>query len=306
MLDHIEIIVSEESSNERIDIYLSKAVEEYDFSRTYIQKLLKQENITVNNLPIKQNYILKKNDLISLKIPQPEKLILTPENIPVEIIYQDRDIAIINKPAGMVVHPGHGNWNNTLVNALLYHISDLSTIGGVERPGIVHRLDKDTSGLILIAKNDISHRNLMHDFADRKVKKTYSAIVLGKPVKDHGIIELPIARHKVYRQKMCVDKNGRYAKTEYWIKQTWKRENYIFSMLDIDLHTGRTHQIRVHLSSTGNPVFGDIIYSKKHEKIDLMLASVGLSFFHPTFNEQMSFNISLPYHMKNFIDTLER
>ena len=304
----MEITVPEENNLERVDKFLPIALEQ-DLSRSYIQKLIRGGNITVNGQAIKPNYKVKVDDRISVLIPEPEPLALEPEDIPLDIVYQDRSIVVINKQAGLVVHPGPGNWNRTLVNGLLYHVKDLSSIGGVARPGIVHRLDKDTAGLMVIAKDDASHQFLTAEFSGRRVRKKYAALTVGKPQAAHDLINLPIGRHRKYRHKMTIDQNGREALTEYTVKRVLKSRLGVFSLLDIELHTGRTHQIRVHLSSMGIPIVGDPIYSKKWEKYRvpyLLLASVRLEFTHPATGAVMSFTADLPQHMREFIEKAER
>jgi 23S rRNA pseudouridine1911/1915/1917 synthase len=304
----MHIIVPEENNLERIDKFLSGSLE-MDLSRSFIQKLIKSGHIRVSNGAIKQNYKVKTDDCITIDIPEPVPLTLEPENIPLEIVYEDASIVVINKQAGLVVHPGPGNWRRTLVNGLLYHIKDLSSIGGVVRPGIVHRLDKDTAGLMVIAKDDASHKFLAGEFANRKVKKKYSAIVTGKPRNGEGRIELPIGRHRKYRHKMAVDEKGRVAVTEFKVKKVWNSRLGVFSWLDIELHTGRTHQIRVHFSYLGLPIVGDPIYSKKWEKYKvpfLLLASTGLEFSHPYNSRLLTFTAELPDHMLKFMDKIER
>lgn len=306
--DLSEIIVPEENHLERIDRFLPMAMEQ-DLSRSYLQKLIRSGSITVNDKAIKPNYKVKTDDRIVIVIPEPEPLAMEPEDIPLEILYQDRSIAVINKQAGLVVHPGPGNWSGTMVNGLLYHIKDLSSIGGVARPGIVHRLDKDTAGLMVVAKDDASHQFLTGEFGARRVRKKYTAMVVGKPKAAHGLIDLPIGRHRKYRHKMTIDENGREALTEYTLKRVLNSRLGVFTLLDIDLHTGRTHQIRVHLSSAGIPIVGDPIYSKKWEKYRvpyLLLASVGLEFTHPATGETMSFTADMPAHMREFIAKVER
>ena len=304
----IEIIVPDENKLERIDKFLPASLE-LDLSRSYIQKLIKGGHIRANEKIIKPNYKVKADDRIVIAVPEPEPLELEPEDIPLDIIYQDQSIVVINKQPGLVVHPGPGNWNRTLVNGLLFHVKDLSSIGGISRPGIVHRLDKDTSGLIVIAKNDASHRFLTAEFSGRKVRKKYAAVVVGKPRSDHDRIEQPIGRHRKYRHKMTIDEKGREAVTEFRVKRVWNSRLGVFSLLDIDLHTGRTHQIRVHLSAAGIPIVGDPIYSKKWEKYRvpyLLLASTGLEFAHPSSGEIMTFTVELPEHMRTFMDKIER
>ncbi len=304
----IEIIAPEENNLERIDKFLPASLE-IDLSRSYIQKLIKNGHIRVNEKIIKPNYKVKTDDRIIISIPEPEPLELEPEDIPLDIVYQDQSIVVINKQPGLVVHPGPGNWNRTLVNALLFHVKDLSSIGGVSRPGIVHRLDKDTSGLLIVAKNDASHQFLTAEFSGRKVRKKYAAVVVGKPHADHGIIDRPIGRHRKYRHKMTVDEKGREAVTEFRVQKVFNSRLGVFSLLDIDLHTGRTHQIRVHLSAEGMPIVGDPIYSKKWEKYRvpfLLLASTGLEFSHPSSGKTMSFKVDFPEHMRAFLEKIKR
>ncbi len=302
----IHIYVPEENHLERIDRFLSQSLE-IDLSRNYIQKLIKEDNILVNSKSIKQNYRVKADDHILIHIPEPKKLSLIPEDIPIHIIYEDESIAVINKSPGIVVHPGPGNWNRTLVNALLFHLRDLSSIGGVSRPGIIHRLDKDTSGLMIIAKNDHAHRFLTQKFTLREIKKRYAAIIVGKPRNPHDIINKPIGRHPRYRHKMTIREDGKEAITEYFIKDIWNSHSGLFSLLDVVPYTGRTHQIRVHLSSIGNPIVGDPVYSKRSHKYrvpHLLLAATSIEFDHPESNEKVRFEIPMPENIEDFIKRL--
>jgi len=305
--EKIELIVPEEYHLERVDRFLTGALEA-DLSRSYIQKLIKGGDILVNGSAIKQNYKIKTDDVISVTVPEPAELDVAPEEIPLDIVYQDADIAVINKPPGLVVHPGPGNWNGTLVNGLLYHLKDLSSIGGSIRPGIVHRLDKDTSGLMVVAKNDGAHRFLTEEFAARRVRKVYDAVVIGKPDRGHDVIDRPIGRHPKYRHKMAILENGREAVTEYYLKKIYNTQTGLFSHLEIHLHTGRTHQIRVHLSAMGNPIVADPIYSKRASRFKvpyLMLAARFLEFTHPAKGGAVSFRVDLPEHMVRFMNKLE-
>jgi len=304
-----DVIVPEEYHLERIDTFLASALE-VDFSRSYIQKLIKGDDILVNNKPIKANYKVKTDDSISITIPEPEKIEIYPENIPLNIVYEDDDIAVVNKQPGLVVHIGPGNYESTLVNALLHHVKKLSTKGDSYRPGIVHRLDRDTAGLMVIAKSDEAYDSLVKQFSERQVKKKYAAIVTGKTPKEKDLIDSPIGRHKKYRHKMTVSEEGKEALTEYEVSKIWHTPGgAVFTLLDIQIHTGRTHQIRVHLSSLGHPIIGDKIYSKKWAKYKLpflLLCSTELSFTHPKTGETLKFTAEYPEHFRKYIDKLDR
>lgn len=303
----IELAVPEEGTGERIDRFLAYSLET-SLSRTYLQKLIKEGKLTVNGLTVKPNYCLRTDDQIILLIPEPDELDLKPYNMPLEILYEDDDLAVINKPAGLIVHPGAGEWDHTLVNVLLYHLKNLSSIGGTVRPGIVHRLDRETSGLMVVAKNDKAHIFLSEEFAGRRVNKIYQTITCGIPRESHALIDQPIGRHPQYRQKMTIIEGGRDARSEYWTEKSWQTLTGNFSHLKVAIYTGRTHQIRVHLASIGAPVVGDPVYSKSAAKFDvpyLLLASTTLEFTHPTSGERVSFSIDLPEHMKDFITKLD-
>ena len=303
----LKVTVPEEFDGERIDRFLAVSLEA-DFSRSYIQKLIKGQHILVNYEEIKANHKVHTDDEISIRIPEPTALEMVPRDLPLDILYEDSHIAVINKAPGMIVHPGHGNQDETLVHALLFHLDDLSGIGGVERPGIVHRLDRDTSGLMVIAKSDLAHKHLVEEFSNRTVTKVYDAIVVGKPLKDREMIDAPIGRHKVYRQKMTITPDGREARTEYRIEKIWHTTEGVFSHLRVRIYTGRTHQIRVHLSAHGYPIVGDQVYSKKWEKHRvpyLLLAATRLSFHHPEDGREMNFTIPMPQHMMDFIKRIE-
>jgi len=304
--NNITLIVPEEYAGTRIDIFIYNALEE-ELSRSFIQKLLKNNHITIHEMPVKPNYKVKPDQEIHIIIPQPEKSALEPENIPLNILYEDNDIAVIHKPAGMIVHPGAGNTTHTLVNALLYHFKGLSSIGGVERPGIVHRLDKDTDGLMVIAKNDTAHNMLTKAFQTRNVIKKYVAIVTGKPSTPTDTINKAIDRHPKYGHKMTVRDDGKEAITHYTLQEVWHTQQGVFSRLKLQIFTGRTHQIRVHLSSIGLPIVGDKLYSKKWEKYNvpfMLLASTYLEFDHPITGKRLQFSIDLPQHMNDFMKKL--
>lgn len=303
----IELTVPEEEAGERLDRFIA-ASSLLEFSRSYIQKLIKNSRVTVDGGAARANLRLKIDQNVVIDLPKPEKLELVPQDIPLNIVYEDSDMLVINKQPGLVVHPGPGNHDSTLVNALLYHITDLSSIGGVERPGIVHRLDRDTSGLMLVAKNDKAHLGLSSQFADGLIEKYYSAVCIGRMPENPMIIEEPLGRHPKYRQKMTVVPGGRYAKTKVNFVKSWTVNNTVYSLCKIRIYTGRTHQIRVHLSSRGLPIVGDPVYSKSYAKYKLpylLLAAVKISFTHPGSGQIMTFEAPLPEHITDFIKKCE-
>ena len=245
-----------EETGIRLDAYITSKLE--DLSRNMVQKLIKKGNILVNNKEEKESYKVQKGDQILVVIPKPEEKGLKKQEIPLDIIYEDEDILVVNKPKGMVVHPGNGNPDGTLVNAIMAHCEDsLSGIGGEIRPGIVHRIDKDTSGLLVIAKNDKAHINLSEQIKNRQVNKIYVALVKGIISENEATINMPIGRSTKDRKKMAVDKNGKEAVTHFKVIKRYNKYTYIKVKID----TGRTHQIRVHMSNIGYPIVGDIVYS---------------------------------------------
>ena len=249
------IIVEEE--NIRLDSYIARKYK--DLSRTMIQKLIENGEILVNGQKKKMSYKVNINDEISINIPEPEKTDLKPQDIPLDIVYEDNDIIVVNKPKGMVVHPANGNPDGTLVNAIMaISKNSLSGIGGKIRPGIVHRLDKDTSGIIIVAKNDKAHINLSKQIKDREVKKIYIALVKGAVNENEATIDMPIGRSTKDRKKMAVRKDGKQAITHFKVLKRYLN----YTLLEVKIDTGRTHQIRVHMAEIGHPVVGDIVYSK--------------------------------------------
>ena len=279
------IDVPAEETGERIDSFLSGKT---DFTRTRIQQLIKDRNITVNGKPTKSSYKIEENDEIIIEVPEVETTEIKPENIKIDIVYEDSDIAVINKQAGLVVHPAHGHYSGTLVNAILYHIKDLSGINGEIRPGIVHRLDKDTSGLIVIAKNDKVHAALTEMFQEKKIRKTYLAILKGKLNKSEGKIVTQIGRDKNDRKKMTVIDDaakGKNAITNYRVIS----QNNLFTLVKVNIETGRTHQIRVHMRHLGYPILGDSVYGRKDNEKRQMLHAYKLEFIHPITGHPMEF-----------------
>lgn len=298
----INLEVSFEDANKRIDAFVSSKVE--DVSRTQVQRLIEEGKILVKGKKIKSNYKVKEGDSISIEIPDPVKIDILPEDIDIEIIYEDDDIAVVNKPQGMVVHPAAGNYTGTLVNALLSRCSNLSGINGEIRPGIVHRIDKDTSGVLVIAKNDNAHKKLSEQIKEHSVNRIYVAIVEGVIKNDSGVINLPIGRHPVERKKMAVvSKGGRNAVTHFKVIERFK-EN---TLIEAKLETGRTHQIRVHMAYIGHPLVGDPVYGYKKQKYKLKgqaLHAMTLGFIHPTKGEYMEFSAPLPDYFNELLRKL--
>ena len=284
----------------RIDKYLSGVLSEY--TRSQIQQWLKEQAITVNGEVIKSNYKVKVADEIVILVPEEKELSLLPENIPLDIVYEDQDVVVINKPQGMVVHPSAGHETVTLVNALLYHIKDLSSINGVIRPGIVHRIDKDTSGLLVVAKNDVAHEKLSEQLKQRKAERKYLAIVHGNFSHDKGTIDAPIGRSTVNRKSQAVVKGGKEAVTHFTVLEQFDG----FSLVECQLETGRTHQIRVHMKYIEHPIAGDPLYGPKKtlKGEGQYLHAKTLSFVHPTTNEEMTFQAELPNNFQQQLKSL--
>ena len=304
-------IAQSADAGKRLDAYLA---EHADVSRSAAAKLIESGSVTVSGKQIEKKYQLKANDEIEVILPEAEEYEAVPENIPLNVVYEDSDIIVINKPSGMVVHPAPGNYTGTLVNALLYHCKDsLSGIGGVMRPGIVHRIDKDTSGLLVVAKNDAAHRALSEELGYHGIEREYHALVRGGFKEESGTVDLPIGRPPADRKKMAVIKNGgraREAVTHYEVLRSYGQISY----LKLRLETGRTHQIRVHMSHLGHALLGDEVYSstkipfeKQHAPLfdGQILHAKRLSLTHPTSGERMTFECELPDNFKKLIEILE-
>ncbi|HHX01937.1 MAG TPA: RluA family pseudouridine synthase [Firmicutes bacterium] len=289
--EKLEFICREPDVGTRLDRYLAERIGQ---TRSQIKRLIDSGLITINGSTVKAGYSLKISDHIEVVIPEPAPLELEPEDLELEIVYQDADLAVINKPAGLVVHPGAGNARGTLVNALLFHCPDLSGIGGKLRPGIVHRLDKDTSGLLVVAKNDHTHQELAAQIKARTVKRHYLALVHGRVKNEQGIIDQPIGRHPHDRKKMVVrEEQGRRAITEFEVKEHF---GDLYTLVECRLQTGRTHQIRVHLAAINHPVVGDPAYGRKHGNLGCkrqLLHAFYLAFSHPRCG-WMDFHADLP------------
>jgi len=300
-MGQVEFVVTEEQKLERIDKLITNTG--HDWSRTQVQQWIKDGNVTVNGEKIKSNYKVEKDDRIVVTIPEPEPLEIVAEDIPLHIVYEDADVVVVNKPRGMVVHPAPGHSSGTLVNALMYHIKDLSGINGVIRPGIVHRIDKDTSGLLMVAKNDLAHESLVEQLKAKTTTRVYQGIVHGVIPHDHGTIDAPIGRDKYDRQSMTVtEDNSRDAVTHFTVLERFKQ----YTFVECRLETGRTHQIRVHMKYIGYPLAGDPKYGPKNTlAIDgQALHAAQLGFVHPRTKEKLHFEVPMPEDMEQLLDEL--
>ncbi len=298
-----KLIVLEDMEGERLDIFVADNLP--DVSRALVQNLIKSGQVLVDGKTAKSSFRISEGQQVIVELPQPQPVLIDAENIPLTIIYQDQDVVVVDKPKGMVVHPAHGNWEHTLVNALLYHIKDLSGINGELRPGIVHRLDKDTSGVMVVAKNDISHRSLAEQIKIHSIKREYIALLHGVIKENLGTIDAPIGRSKLDRKKMAVVKDGRPAVSNYEVIQRFSN----YTLVKVSLLTGRTHQIRVHFSHIKHAVVGDPLYSsaKRHFNLDSQaLHAHLLGFIHPRSNEYMEFTSPLPEYFTKVLDELNR
>ena len=298
-----EYIVSQEEKGKRLDTYIPSV--DTDITRTSAQRLIEDGNILVNGKNAKVSYKIQENDKISVEIPEPKQIELKAQDIPIEIVYEDSDIIVVNKPKGMVVHPANGNPDGTLVNAIMAICKDsLSGIGGEIRPGIVHRIDKDTSGLLIVAKNDNSHVKMSEQIKNHEVKKTYIALVRGVFKENEATIDMPIGRSISDRKKMAVNKNGKNAITHIKVLKRFDK----YTLLQVNIETGRTHQIRVHLSHIGYPIVGDYTYSNGKNEFDVVgqcLHAQKLEFKHPITQKDMCLEAELPQYFKDILDKLK-
>ena len=304
-MEILKYCVSDGQSGIRIDRYLSEKNEE--LSRSYIQKLLKEQKIMVNGSPVKANYKVQNQDDISVEVPDMEEPDILPEDIPLDILYEDDYLMVVNKPKGMVVHPSAGHMEGTLVNAVLAHCQgNLSGINGVLRPGIVHRIDKDTTGALLICKDDTTHRDLAEQLKCHSIRRRYRAVVQGNLKEDEGTIEGPIGRHPTDRKKMAINhKNGKDAITHYKVLERFGEATYV----ECRLETGRTHQIRVHMASIGHPLLGDTVYGSSRNPYHLegqALHAMILGFVHPRTGEYMEFTAPLPEYFVKLLTKLRK
>lgn len=304
-METLNFNITEENSNIRIDRYLAEQCP--DLSRSYIQKLVKDGAVFVNNRQIKANYKVQPQDQVILTIPDMQVPDILPENIPLDILYEDQWLLVVNKPKDMVVHPSAGHMEGTLVNAVMAHCGEhLSGINGVLRPGIVHRIDKDTTGALLICKDDTVHRDLAEQLKVHSIKRRYRAIVQGNLKEDQGTVDAPVGRHPTDRKKMAVNyKNGKEAVTHYQVLERFGNATYI----ECRLETGRTHQIRVHMASLGHPLLGDTIYGSSKNPYHLQgqaLHAMILGFIHPITREYLEFQAPLPEYFIKLLDKLRK
>lgn len=290
--------VSPDADGKRIDHFLTQCIS--SMSRNQVQRLIEKGMALVNSRKVRSSYRLRTGDQVDLNIPPPEKITLSPEPIPLDVVYEDDDLLVINKPAGLVVHPAPGHARGTLVNALLNHCPALPGIGGYLRPGIIHRLDKDTSGLLVVSKTDLAHQGLSEQMKNRKIKRRYLALVHGNIREDKGLIDAPLGRDPKNRKKFAVVPDGKKARTYYYTKERFGD----YTLLEVELETGRTHQIRVHMAYIGYPVAGDPVYGPRKNPLKLekhALHAYQLCFMHPRTNEFLSFEVPLP---ESFEETL--
>ncbi|MEH7151481.1 RluA family pseudouridine synthase [Bacillus thuringiensis] len=302
MSEVVQVTVAAEQKNERIDKFVTGLNNEW--SRSQVQQWIKDDVVTVNGKAVKVNYKVKEEDEITVTIPEPEALDIQPEDLNLEIYYEDADVLVVNKPRGMVVHPAPGHTSGTLVNGLMHHCTDLSGINGVMRPGIVHRIDKDTSGLLMVAKNDMAHESLVNQLVAKTVTRRYKAIVHGVIPHDKGTIDAPIGRDKKERQSMTVDENGKNAVTHFQVLERFKD----FTLVECRLETGRTHQIRVHMKYIGYPLAGDPKYGPK-KTLDMngqALHAGILGFDHPRTGEYIQFEAPIPEVFEDALNILRK
>lgn len=303
-MENLSFNINSEEEGQRIDKYLSIMIE--GKSRSFVQGLIDEKKVKANSKVIKSNYKIKKGDFIEVEVPEPVELNVSAEEMNLDIVYEDEDVLVVNKEKGIVVHPAPGNYTGTLVNGILHHCSDLSGINGVIRPGIVHRIDKDTSGILVIAKNDEAHNDLAAQFKEHSIKREYYALVEGKFSNVKGSVDKPISRDKKERIKMAINSDGKRAVTHYEVLEQYDKG---VSLVKCTLETGRTHQIRVHMSSIGHPLVGDLVYGYKRQKFNIegqALHAKTLGFIHPRTKEYMEFTSELPNYFKELLEKLRK
>ena len=303
MPEHVTFTVPEEFAGERLDKWLAAPERDLQMTRSAVQLRMEQQAVLVNGTPVPKNYRQRGGDVIEITLPEPEPLTLEPENIPLDIVYEDADLLVVNKPKGMVVHPAPGHATGTLVHALLYHCGDqLSGINGVIRPGIVHRIDRNTSGLLMVAKTDAAHHSLSAQIQAHSFTREYQAVAVGRFREPSGTIDAPIGRHPVDRKKMCVtQKNSKRAVTHYETILAYQKATH----LRLRLETGRTHQIRVHLAYLGHPVLGDDVYGKPYPGLEgQCLHAAKIGFVHPTTGQYLEIESPLPDYFRRVLRQL--
>ena len=303
-MENLSFNINSEEEGQRIDKYLSIMIE--GKSRSFVQGLIDEKKVKANSKVIKNNYKLKKGDFIEVEVPNPVELNVSAEEMNLNIVYEDEDVLVVNKEKGIVVHPAPGNYTGTLVNGILHHCSDLSGINGVIRPGIVHRIDKDTSGILVIAKNDEAHNDLAAQFKEHSIKREYYALVEGRFSNLKGTVDKPISRDKKERIKMAINSDGKRAVTHYEVLEQYDKG---VSLVKCTLGTGRTHQIRVHMASIGHPLVGDLVYGYKRQKFNIegqALHAKTLGFIHPRSKEYMEFTSELPNYFKELLEKLRK
>lgn len=302
-MNEVVFEITPEMEGERIDKCISNYVE--ILSRSYIQKIIKEGKAYINDAPVKSNYKVRVDDKVQFTIPDCEEPDIPPQDIPLDIIYEDKDVLIVNKPKNMVVHPAPGHYEGTLVNAIMYHChNDLSGINGVLRPGIVHRIDKDTTGSLIICKNDEAHRKIAEQLKEHSITRKYRAIVYGRISNDEGVVDAPIGRHPTDRKKMAInERNGKPAITHYKVLERFEKYTYI----ECQLETGRTHQIRVHMTSIGHPLLGDEVYGNAKCPFKLegqTLHAMTIGFIHPSTNQYVEYEAPLPEYFERLLQIL--
>lgn len=303
-MENLSFNINSEEEGQRIDKYLSTMID--GKSRSFVQGLIDEKKVKANSKVIKSNYKLKKGDFIEVEVPEPVELNVSAEEMNLDIVYEDEDVLVVNKEKGIVVHPAPGNYTGTLVNGILHHCSDLSGINGVIRPGIVHRIDKDTSGILVIAKNDEAHNDLAAQFKEHSIKREYYALVEGKFSNIKGTVDKPISRDKKERIKMAINSDGKRAVTHYEVLEQYDKG---VSLVKCTLETGRTHQIRVHMASIGHPLVGDLVYGYKRQKFNIegqALHAKTLGFIHPRTKGYMEFTSELPHYFKELLEKLRK